>query len=149
VEATTIDPDQDVPHPPYSAREVADLAGITYRQVDYWARTDLLRPSVTDATGSGSRRRYSHMDLVILRLLKRLLDAGLSLEKIRRSLDAIKQSLDSVVIFHPHTALMVSDQEIRVANDENVILKYIREHSDQAWWVFPLEYDEPPDAVPT
>lgn len=128
------------PTEPYSAQQAADLAGISYRQVDYWARTDLIRPSHTDASGSGSRRKYSDMDLVILRILRRLLDAGLSLEKIRRFMPEIRSSLDRVVLFHPHTVLMVSDREVRVANDENVILKYIRDHQDQTWSIFPIEF---------
>ena len=60
----------------YSGREAADIVGITCRQLDYWARTDLIRPSLADAKGSGSRRRYSYRDLVELRMIKTLLDSG-------------------------------------------------------------------------
>ena len=62
----------------YSGREAADIVGITYRQLDYWARTDLIRPSLADAKGSGSRRRYSYRDLVELKMIKTLLDSGRS-----------------------------------------------------------------------
>ena len=59
------------------------IVGITYRQLDYWARTDLIRPSLTDAAGSGSRRRYSYRDLLELQVIKSLLDAGIKLESVR------------------------------------------------------------------
>ncbi|MCD0484421.1 MerR family transcriptional regulator [Streptacidiphilus sp. ASG 303] len=58
-------------------------AGITYRQLDYWARTGLVEPSVRPAQGSGSQRLYSFRDILILKIVKRLLDAGVSLQNIR------------------------------------------------------------------
>lgn len=67
----------------FSGRRAAEIVGITYRQLDYWARTDLVRPSVTDAAGSGSRRRYSYQDLLRLKVIKTLLDAGIRLESVR------------------------------------------------------------------
>jgi len=67
----------------FSGRRAAEIVGITYRQLDYWARTDLVRPSVTDAAGSGSRRQYSYQDLLRLKVIKTLLDAGIRLESVR------------------------------------------------------------------
>ncbi len=58
-------------------------AGITYRQLDYWARTGLVEPTVRGATGSGSQRLYSFRDILLLKVVKRLLDAGVSLQQIR------------------------------------------------------------------
>ena len=55
--------------------QVCSLVGITYRQLDYWARTNLLRPSISEARGSGTQRRYSYRDLLELKVIKRLLDA--------------------------------------------------------------------------
>ena len=55
--------------------QVCAIVGITYRQLDYWARTDLLRPSITEAKGSGTQRRYSYQDLLELKVIKGLLDA--------------------------------------------------------------------------
>ncbi|MGA0885487.1 MAG: MerR family transcriptional regulator, partial [Ilumatobacteraceae bacterium] len=63
----------------FSGRQTAEIVGISYRQLDYWARTDLIRPSLADASGSGSRRRYSYQDLLELRVIKTLLDAGIKL----------------------------------------------------------------------
>lgn len=70
----------------YRAPQVCRLIGISYRQLDYWARTELLRPSLQEARGSGSQRRYSFDDLVQLRVIKSLLDAGMSLKKIRAAI---------------------------------------------------------------
>ena len=67
----------------YSGHRAAEIVGITYRQLDYWARTDLVRPSLADAKGSGSRRRYSYHNLLELKVIKGLLDAGIKLELVR------------------------------------------------------------------
>jgi DNA-binding transcriptional MerR regulator len=73
--------------------QVCKLIGITYRQLDYWARTGLLRPSVADARGSGSKRLYSYRDLLELKVIKQLLDAGVSLQSARRAVDCLRQDL--------------------------------------------------------
>ena len=62
-------------------------AGITYRQLDYWARTGLVEPTVRSATGSGSQRLYGFRDILILRIVKRLIDTGVSLQNIRAAVD--------------------------------------------------------------
>ena len=67
----------------FSGAKAAEIVGISYRQLDYWARTDLVRPTVTDAAGSGSRRRYGYTDLLELKVIKSLLDAGIRLENVR------------------------------------------------------------------
>jgi len=67
----------------FSGTQAAKVVAISYRQLDYWARTDLVRPSGTDATGSGSRREYTYRDLLELKVIKNLLDAGIKLESIR------------------------------------------------------------------
>jgi DNA-binding transcriptional MerR regulator len=79
----------------YSGTQAANVVGITYRQLDYWARTDLIRPSLSDATGSGSRRRYSYKDLLELRVIKTLLDAGLKLESVRQVFEYMREHVDS------------------------------------------------------
>ena len=79
----------------YRAPQVCSLVDITYRQLDYWARTGLLQPSLRQAQGSGSQRRYSFTDVVQLKVIKRLLDAGMSLKKIRSAVDILSQQLAS------------------------------------------------------
>ena len=65
-------------------------AGITYRQLDYWARTGLVEPSVREAAGSGSTRLYSFRDILVLRIVKKLLDAGVSLTNIRAAIATLR-----------------------------------------------------------
>ncbi len=67
-------------------------AGITYRQLDYWARTGLVQPSVRTAAGSGSQRLYSFRDILVLKVIKRLLDTGVSLQNIRTAVEHLRES---------------------------------------------------------
>jgi DNA-binding transcriptional MerR regulator len=73
----------------YRGPAVSDIVGITYRQLDYWARTGLVSPSISKAKGSGSQRLYSFEDIVRLRVVKRLLDTGVTLERIRSALEEL------------------------------------------------------------
>lgn len=77
----------------FSGRRTAEIVGISYRQLDYWARTDLVRPSLADAQGSGSRRQYSYRDLLELKVIKSLLDAGIKLEQVRQVFHYLKVHL--------------------------------------------------------
>ncbi len=79
----------------YSGPQVCGLVGITYRQLDYWARTGLLQPSVSAAKGSGTRRIYSYGDVLELKVIKQLLDAGVSLQSARRAVECLRKDLDS------------------------------------------------------
>src|SRR5689334_5175919 len=74
----------------YRGPTACHAAGISYRQLDYWARTGLVVPSVRDAAGSGSQRLYSFRDIVVLKVVKRLLDAGVSLQNIRKAIDTLR-----------------------------------------------------------
>ncbi|GIJ76459.1 MerR HTH family regulatory protein [Micromonospora phaseoli] len=74
----------------YRGVTACQAVGISYRQLDYWARTSLVVPSVRDASGSGTQRLYSFRDLVVLKVVKRLLDAGVSLQNIRKAIDALR-----------------------------------------------------------
>lgn len=77
----------------YSGTQTAKVVGISYRQLDYWARTDLIRPSLSDASGSGSRRRYSYGDLLELKAIKKLLDSGIKLEQVRKVFDYLREHM--------------------------------------------------------
>lgn len=74
----------------YRGPAVCQIAGITYRQLDYWARTELVTPSVKAAAGSGSQRLYSFSDILLLRIVKRLLNAGISLQNIRIAVNELR-----------------------------------------------------------
>ena len=102
----------------YSGKKAAEIVGITYRQLDYWARTDLVRPSMTDASGSGSRRLYSYRDLLELKAIKTLLDAGIRLEMVREVFSYLSSELDedvtqvNLVISGNKSVLVRSGEEI-------------------------------------
>ncbi len=75
----------------YRGPTACTVAGITYRQLDYWARTELVVPSVRSAAGSGSQRLYSFKDILVLKVVKRLLDTGVSLQNIRLAVEALRR----------------------------------------------------------
>jgi DNA-binding transcriptional MerR regulator len=100
----------------YSGKRTAEIVGISYRQLDYWARTDLIRPSLADARGSGSRRRYSYRDLLELKLVKTLLDNGIKLESIRDAFVYLRDQLGEDVtsaklVIAENTAVLVHENE--------------------------------------
>jgi DNA-binding transcriptional MerR regulator len=97
--------------------QVCKIVGITYRQLDYWARTDLVRPSVMDANGSGTQRLYSFRDLLELKVIKQMLDAGISLQSARAAVESLRgfnKDLASarIVIQGASVVLCESDQEV-------------------------------------
>ncbi|MEA3076109.1 MAG: hypothetical protein QOF60_1017 [Actinomycetota bacterium] len=96
--------------------QVCAIVGITYRQLDYWARTDLLRPSVSEARGSGTQRRYSYRDLLELKVIKRLLDSGISLQSARRAITYLRDNLGEDVasanlVLHGMESVLLSTGE--------------------------------------
>jgi len=74
----------------YRGPTACSAAGITYRQLDYWARTGLVEPSVRPAHGSGSQRLYGFRDILVLKVVKRLLDSGISLQQIRAAVQHLR-----------------------------------------------------------
>jgi DNA-binding transcriptional MerR regulator len=75
----------------YRGPTACSAAGITYRQLDYWARTGLVEPSIRNAAGSGSQRLYSFTDILVLKVVKRLLDTGVSLQNIRTAVSHLRE----------------------------------------------------------
>jgi DNA-binding transcriptional MerR regulator len=76
----------------YRGAVAARAASISYRQLDYWARTELVEPTIRGAAGSGSQRLYSFRDILVLKLVKRLLDTGISLQQIRVAVNQLRES---------------------------------------------------------
>ncbi|GAA2916130.1 DNA-binding transcriptional MerR regulator [Microbacterium keratanolyticum] len=76
----------------YRGAVAARAAGITYRQLDYWARTELVEPTVRGASGSGSQRLYGFRDILVLKLVKSLLDTGISLQQIRTAVEQLRSA---------------------------------------------------------
>ena len=101
----------------YRGPQVCKIVGITYRQLDYWARTDLLRPSISDARGSGTQREYSYNDLLQLKVIKGLLDAGVDLKRARQAIECLRATgadvaTTSLVVNGSRSVLATSDEEI-------------------------------------
>ena len=103
----------------FSGRKTAEVVGISYRQLDYWARTDLVRPSLEDARGSGTRRRYAYRDLLELKVIKQLLDAGIKLESVREVFAYLRDQLGEDIT----TANLVINgkNSVVVANGDELI----------------------------
>ncbi len=98
----------------YRGPAVCKIVGITYRQLDYWARTGLVNPSVRQAEGSGTQRLYSFDDVVQLRVVKRLVDTGVSLQRVRLAIDELRGRGRS-----PSDVTLVSDGSSVFMVDDN------------------------------
>lgn len=99
--------------------QVCKLVGITYRQLDYWARTNLLRPSLADAKGSGTQRVYSYNDLVELKVIKSLLDANLSLQSARTAVEYLRENLGEDIA--SANLVLCGDTPVLVREDGEII----------------------------
>lgn len=105
----------------YSTPEVCALAGVTYRQVDYWVRTGIVGPSVKDASGSGSHRRWSFQDVVKVTIIARLLTIGVGIGHIRviDALDGLEFTDESgVLLVGKDTAMVVPVTQLGLALQE-------------------------------
>ena len=115
----------------FSGTRTAGIVGITYRQLDYWTRTGLVRPSLGDAAGSGSRREYSYRDLLELRVIKNLLDAGIKLEAVREVFSYLREHVTSdiasahIVISGSNVVLCDGDQLIDVLKKGQGVLNVL------------------------
>ena len=101
----------------YRGPKVCSIVGITYRQLDYWTRTNLVQASISGAKGSGTQRLYSYGDLLELKVIKRLLDAGISLQQARKALEVLRNSGGEVatanlVLSGTNSVLAQSGEEI-------------------------------------
>lgn len=115
----------------FSGTRTARVVGISYRQLDYWARTDLIRPSLSDASGSGSRRKYSYNDLLELKAIKKLLDAGIKLEQVRKVFGYLREHVTTdiaaahIVIDGGSVMLCDGDQLIDVLQNGQGVLNVL------------------------
>ena len=136
----------------FSGTHAAKVVGITYRQLDYWARTDLIRPSLSDAAGSGSRRSYSYKDLLELRVIKTLLDAGIKLESVREVFTYLRQHVSTDIssahlVINGNSVVLAQGNELIdvLANGQGVLnvlsLAGVKEEVDAQ--LVPLGYEIP------
>ena len=113
----------DVATDGWSGTRTAEVVGITYRQLDYWARTDLVRPAITDAKGSGTRRLYSYRNLLELKVIKQLLDAGIRLEVVREVFAELRTRLgDDLTAAN----LVISGSSAMLALDDGELIDLVR-----------------------
>jgi DNA-binding transcriptional MerR regulator len=110
------------PEEGFRGPQVCHIVGITYRQLDYWARTDLLRPSISDARGSGTQRVYSYTDLLQLKVIKQLLDAGVSLRHTRKAIECLRASGDGVA----SASLVIADDRSVLAHSGEELFDLLR-----------------------
>lgn len=106
----------------FTGAVAARAAGISYRQLDYWARTGLVEPTVREATGSGSKRRYGFRDILVLKLVKRLLDTGISLQQIRT---AVAQLHEAGVHDLARTTLMSDGASVYLCTSNDQVIDLV------------------------
>jgi DNA-binding transcriptional MerR regulator len=107
----------------YSGPTVCRLTGVTYRQLDYWARTGLVTPSITPATGSGSKRAYSYGDLLEVKVIKSLLTSGVSLSRARQAVECLRLSLGADLAA---SSLVLSDAGSVLAQNDGELVDLLR-----------------------
>ncbi|WP_419919590.1 MerR family transcriptional regulator [Candidatus Poriferisocius sp.] len=116
----------------FSSPQTVAITGITYRQLDHWTRTGLVRSTAQKAEGSGSRRRYSYNDLLELKLIKRLLDEGIALQRVRQVFDYLRDELGENVasadlVINGNKSLLVrSDEQLLDALRQGQGALYLR-----------------------
>jgi DNA-binding transcriptional MerR regulator len=119
----------------FSGPTVCRIVGITYRQLDYWARTDLIRPSIADARGSGTQRRYSYRDLVDLKVIKKLLDGGIKLQSARRAIAYLRENLGEDVA---SANLVISDGAVLLARSDGELIDLLHRPGQGVLNIVPL-----------
>jgi len=107
----------------FSGPTVCRLTGVTYRQLDYWARTGLVTPSITPARGSGSKRAYSYGDLLEVKVIKSLLSSGVSLARARQAVTCLRSSLG---VDLASSSLVLSDAGSVLAKDDGELVDLLR-----------------------
>ena len=122
----------------FGRKAVIDLTGVSGRQVDYWATTGVVRPSVKSASGKGSRREYSFKDLVALRMAKRLKDGGISLQKIRKALAFLRKHFPDLKQPLAELRFLTDGETVYVGRDREKIFDAL----NQGQFVFSLALGE-------
>jgi len=111
-----------MPQDGFRGPQVCKIVGITYRQLDHWDRTGLKSPSVERAKGSGTQRLYSYGDVVELRIIKQLLDAGVTLQRARKAVEFLRESGDDLA----SASLVLGAAGSVLARDDEELLDLLR-----------------------
>lgn len=129
----------DVTTRTYTTAEVAEISGFSIRQISYWAEQKIIVPSIQQAHGSGTRRRYSFDDLLQLRFVKQLMKHGWSLQKIREAVSRLRdvmgdqQSLHKAVLMHGSNTILAI---CKTKEGERIILDSLDPGGQQVMWIF-------------
>jgi len=107
----------------FSGPMVCRLTGVTYRQLDYWARTGLVTPSITPAMGSGSKRKYAYLDVLEVKVIKSLLTSGVSLARARQAVECLRNSLGADLA---SSSLVMSDTGSVLAHSDGDLVDLLR-----------------------
>ena len=107
----------------FSGPTVCRLTGVTYRQLDYWARTGLVIPSITPAMGSGSKRKYAYLDVLEVKVIKSLLTSGVSLARARQAVECLRNSLGADLA---SSSLVMSDTGSVLAHSDGDLVDLLR-----------------------
>ena len=107
----------------FSGPMVCRLTGVTYRQLDYWARTELVTPSIKPASGSGSKRLYSYGDVLEVKVIKSLLNSGVALHRARQAVECLRNALG---VDLASSSLVLSDTGSVLAHDDGDLVDLLR-----------------------
>jgi DNA-binding transcriptional MerR regulator len=131
--------EQDIANRIYSTEEVAKLSGFSVRQISYWVKQGIITPSIQQAHGSGSRRRYSFDDLLQLRFVRQLMNHGWSIQKIREAITRLRdimgdpQSLQKAVLVHGSQTILAI---CKTKEGERIILDMLDPGGQQVMWIY-------------
>ena len=131
--------DYDLSSHTYTTTEVAHISGFSVRQIAYWASQGIIVPSIQQASGSGTRRRYSFNDLLQLRFVRQLMNYGWSLQKIREAISRLRDVMDdpnslqkAVLVHGSQTILAIC----KTKEGERIILDTLDPGGQQVMWIF-------------
>lgn len=105
----------------YSSSQVCNIVDLSYRQLDYYDRTDIVKPSINNALGYGSRRMYSFDDLLKLKVIKKLLEAGVSLQKIRKAKKYLEENTGEENVLSGVTLISDGESVYACNSDKDII----------------------------
>jgi DNA-binding transcriptional MerR regulator len=107
----------------FTGPQTCKIVGISYRQLDYWTRTGIISPSLAQAKGSGSRRLYSYKDLLELKVIKRLIEAGIALSSIKKAVKYLRNELSETL---GQVNLVIHGPDVFVASDSEELFSILK-----------------------
>ncbi len=131
--------DSDITNRTYSTHEIAEMSGFSTRQIGYWAKQDIVTPSIQQGHGSGNRRRYNFEDLLQLRFIRQLKNHGWSTQKIREAIVKLREVMDdpqvlqrAILIHSARTILAIC----KTKDGERILLDCLDAGGQQVMWIY-------------